>query len=119
MGNTLNYYRDMKETLLDQRKKRIGRNDFKRSMNAKRDTDRVSVLLLAAAIVFLFSSTLSSNEELHEESTTWKQECTRYFQFREPRIVYYREYAPTVWCSIESQKILKGEIPFDYKKDTR
>ena len=119
MGNTPNYYRDMKETLLDQRKKRIGRNDFKRSMNAKRDTDRVSVLLLAAAIVFLFSSTLSSNEELHEESTTWKQECTRYFQFREPRIVYYREYAPTVWCSIESQKILKGEIPFDYKKDTR
>ena len=40
MGNTLNYYRDMKETLLDQRKKRIGRNDFKRSMAAKRDAER-------------------------------------------------------------------------------
>ena len=74
MSNTPNYYRDMKETLLDQRKKRIGRNDFKRSMAAKRDAERASLVCLAAAIIFLLSSTLAANEELHEESTNWKQE---------------------------------------------
>ena len=64
MSNTPNYYRDMKETLLDQRKKRIGRNDFKRSMNAKRDTDRVSLLLLGAAIIFVLGSTVSADERI-------------------------------------------------------
>ena len=108
------------ETLLDQRKKRIGRNDFKRSRTARRDTDRVSFLLLGAAILFVLSSTLSATESnLYLESTTWKKECQRYFFFKDPRIVYYKEYAPTVWCSIESQKILKGEVPFNYKKDTK
>ena len=119
MGNTLNYYRVMKETLLDQRKKRIGPNDFKRNRRAKRDNDRVSLFLLGAVIVFLFSSTLSSNEGLYEEASVWKSDCQRYFLFKEPRIVYYKEYTPTVWCSIESQKILKGEFQFNYKKDTR
>ena len=104
------------ETLLDQRKKRIGPNDYKRNMRAKRSSDRATFVVLAAAILFLFSSTLSAS---HEDATVWKKECQRYFLFKEPRIVYYKDYAPTVWCSIESQKILKGEIPFDYKNDTQ
>tara|TARA_Y100001963_G_scaffold99884_2_gene137490 strand:+ start:111 stop:515 length:405 start_codon:yes stop_codon:yes gene_type:complete len=134
MGNTLNYYRDMKETLLDQRKKRIGRNDFKRSMNAKRDTDRVSLLLLGAAIIFVLGSTVSADERIPSSNyedvldieprtspraESWKRNCIKYFQFREPRIVVYKDLAPTVWCMVESQKILRGEIPFDYKKDTK
>ena len=118
MGNTLNYYRVMKETLLDQRKKRIGPKDFKRNRRAHRDNDRVSLFLLGAVVLFLFSATLTS-KELHTEASVWKKECQRHFLFKEPRIVYYKDYAPTVWCSIESQKILKGEIPFDYKNDTR
>ena len=118
MGNTLNYYRVMKETLLDQGKKRIGPNDYKRNMRAKRSTDRATLFVLAATVIFLFSSTLVANT-LREEASVWKSDCQRYFLFKEPRIVYYKDYAPTVWCSIESQKILKGEIPFDYKKDTR
>ena len=119
MGSTLNYYRDMKETLLDQRKRRLGPNDHKRSRRAKRDNDRVSLLLLLLAMVFVLSNTVGASEQLHIDSTNWKKECIRYFQFKEPRIVYYRDYAPTVWCSIESQKILKGQTPFDYKKDIR
>ena len=119
MGNTLNYYRVMKETLLNQRKKRIGRNDFKRHQRAQRDNDRMSLVLLGAVVLFIFSATLSANEELFTDSNSWKKECQRYFHFKSPRIVYYKDYAPTVWCSIESQKILKGEVPFNYKKDTK
>ena len=128
----------MKETLLDQRKKRIGPNDFKRSRRAKRDTDRVSVLLLGAAILFVLSSTLSADisstthrdvvmhDRLHDiepitspRAQAWKKKCIRYFQFKEPRIVVYKDMRPRAWCIVESQKILKGEIPFDYRKDTR
>ena len=133
MGNTLNYYyRVMKETLLDQRKKRIGPNDYKRSRRAKRDTDRVSLLLLGAAILFVLSSTLSAErdrygfDELNSiepitspRAESWKRKCVRYFQFKEPRIVVYKDMAPTVWCMVESQKILRGQIPFDYRKDTK
>ena len=109
-----------KESLQEQRKNRIGRNDFRRNMRAKRDNERGSLVLLGAAVLFLFSATLSGqSEELHAEALVWKKECQRYFFFKDPRIVYYKEYAPTVWCSIESQKILKGEVPFNYKKDTR
>ena len=48
-----------------------------------------------------------------------KDEKIRYFQFKEPRIIVYKDLAPTVWCIIESRKILRGEIPFNYKKDTK
>ena len=121
MGNTLNYYRDMKqESIQEQRKNRIGRNDFKRNMRANRQNDRALLVVGAAVVLFLFSATLAAqSEEDFIEAQTWKKECQRYFQFKEPRIVYYKDYAPTVWCSIESQKILKGKIPFDYKKDIR
>ena len=133
MGNTLNYYRVMKETLLDQRKKRIGPNDFKRNMRAKRSSDRATLFVLAATVIFLFSSTLSAGErdrygfdELNSiepitspRAQAWKKKCIRYFQFKEPRIVVYKDMAPTVWCMVESRKILRGEIPFNYKKDTR
>ena len=135
MGNTLNYYRVMKETLLDQRKKRIGPNDFKRNMRAKRSSDRATLFVLAATILFLFSSTLSADipsttaQEIDRlnsiepitspRAQAWKKKCIRHFQFKEPRIVRYKDMAPTVWCIIESRKILKGEIPFNYKKDTR
>ena len=106
------------ETLLDQRKKRIGPNDYKRNMRAKRSSDRATLFVLAATILFLFSATLTS-KELNTDAFVWKKECQRYFFFKDPRIVYYKDYAPIVWCSIESQKILKGEIPFDYKNDTQ
>ena len=33
--------------------------------------------------------------------------------------LYNKDLAPTVWCMVESRKILRGEIPFNYKKDTR
>jgi hypothetical protein len=104
------------ETLLDQRKRRIGPNDYKRNMRAKRSSDRATLIVLAAAVLFLFSSTLSASQE---DATVWKKECQRYFLFKEPRIVYYKDHTPTVWCSIESQKILKGETTFDYKNDTQ
>ena len=134
MGNTLNYYRDMKQTLLDQRKKRIGPNDFKRSRRAKRDTDRVSLLLLGAAILFVLSSTISADESIPSpdfvdvldieprtspRAESWKRECIRYFTFKTPRIVVYKDMDPPVWCAVESKKILRGEIPFDYRKDTK
>ena len=120
MGNTLNYYRVMKKTLLEQRKKRIGPNDFKRNRRAQRDNDRMSLVLLGATVLFIFSATLSAQSEGDFiEAQAWKKECQRYFHFKAPRIVYYKDYAPIVWCSIESQKILKGKIPFDYKKDIR
>ena len=132
MGNTLNYYRVMKETLLAQRKKRIGPNDYKRSKRAKRDNDRVSLVLLGAAILFVLSSTISADVTYTSTKSfldiepitspraeSWKRKCVRYFQFREPRIVVYKDMAPTVWCIVESQKILRGEIPFDYRKDTK
>jgi len=106
------------ETLLDQRKKRIGPNDYKRNMRAKRSSDRATMFVLAATILFLFSATLTS-KELNTDALVWKKECQKYFFFKEPRIVYYKDYVPIVWCSIESQKILKGEIPFDYKNDTQ
>ena len=120
MSNTPNYYIDMKETLQEQRKNRIGRNDFKRNMRANRQNNRAILRVAAAAVLFLFSATLSAQSEGDFiEAQAWKKECQRYFHFKAPRIVYYKDYAPIVWCSIESQKILKGKIPFDYKKDIR
>ena len=108
------------ETLQEQRKNRIGRNDFKRNMRANRQNNRAMLFVATAAVLFLFSATISAqSEELYAEASVWKKECQRYFFFKDPRIVYYKEYAPTVWCSIESQKILKGEVPFNYKKDTK
>ena len=111
-----------KETLQEQRKNRIGKNDFRRNMRANRSNNRAMLFVAAAAVLFLFSATMSAqniSEETFIESQAWKKECQRYFFFKEPRIVYYKEHAPTVWCSIESQKILKGEVPFNYKKDTK
>ena len=109
-----------KESLQEQRKNRIGRNDFRRNMRANRQNNRAMLFVAAATVLFLFSATISAqSEELHAEALVWKKECQRYFFFKDPRIVYYKEYAPTVWCSIESQKILIGEVPFNYKKDTR
>ena len=116
------------ETLQEQRKKRIGRNDFKRNMRANRQNNRAILCVAAAAVLFLFSATLSADEGYTSadiepitsvRAESWKKKCIRYFQFREPRIVVYKDMAPTVWCIVESQKILKGEIPLDYKKDTR
>ena len=79
-----------KESLQEQRKNRIGRNDFRRNMRAKRDNERGSLVLLGAAVLFLFSATLSGqSEELHAEALVWKKECQRYFFFKDPRIVYY------------------------------
>ena len=109
-----------KESLQEQRKNRIGRNDFRRNMRANRQNNRAMLFVAAAAVLFLFSATISAqSEELHAEASVWKKECQRYFFFKDPRVVYYRDYAPTVWCSIESQQILKGEIPFNYKNDTQ
>ena len=111
-----------KETLQEQRKNRIGKNDFRRNMRANRSNNRGMLFVAAAAVLFLFSATITAqniSEEKFIESQAWKKECQRYFFFKEPRIVYYKEHAPTVWCSIESQKILKGEVPFNYKKDTK
>ena len=62
MSNTPNYYIDMKETLQEQRKNRIGRNDFKRNMRANRQNNRAILCVAAAAVLFLFSATLSADE---------------------------------------------------------
>jgi hypothetical protein len=76
---------------------------------------------LAAAVLIFISMGLTANptEEQYIEAKAWKVECQKYFRFREPRVIFYRDYTPMVWCSIESRKILKGITPFDYKKDTR
>ena len=104
------------ETLQEQRKKRIGRNDFKRNMRANRQNNRAILCVAAAAVLFLFSATLSADEGYTSvdidpmtspRAESWKKKCIRYFQFREPRIVVYKDMAPTVWCIVESQKILK------------
>jgi|TARA_Y100000780_G_scaffold218481_1_gene223559 hypothetical protein len=116
------------ETLQEQRKNRIGRNDFKRNMRANRQNNRAILCVAAAAVLFLFSATLSADEGYTSvdidpmtspRAESWKKKCIRYFQFKEPRIIVYKDLAPTVWCMIESRKILRGEIPFNYKKDTR
>ena len=76
---------------------------------------------MAAVILIFISMSLASTptDEQYTEAKAWKGECQKYFRFREPRVIFYRDYTPMVWCSIEAQKILKGIIPFDYKKDTR
>ena len=116
------------ETLQEQRKNRIGKNDFRRNMRANRQNNRAMFVVAAAAVFFLFSATLSADEGYTSvdiepitspRAESWKKKCIRYFQFKEPRIVLYKDLAPTVWCMVESRKILRGEIPFDYKKDTR
>ena len=48
----------MKESLTDQRKKRIGPNDVRRNRRAKRQTDVVTFLLLVFVILFVFTSTV-------------------------------------------------------------
>ena len=76
---------------------------------------------MAAVILIFISMSLASNptDEQYTEAKAWKGECQKYFRFREPRVIFYRDYTPMVWCAIESQKILKKLIPFNYKKDTR
>ena len=76
---------------------------------------------MAAVILIFISMSLASNptDEQYTEAKVWKKECQRYFRFREPRIIFYRDYTPMVWCAIESQKIIKGIKPFNYKRDTR
>ena len=76
---------------------------------------------MAAVILIFISMSLASNptDEQYTEAKAWKGECQKYFRFREPRVIFYRDYTPMVWCSIEAQTNLKGIIPFDYKKDTR
>ena len=76
---------------------------------------------MAAVILIFISMSLASNptDEQYTEAKAWKVECQKYFRFREPRVIFYRDYTPMVWCSIEAQKILKGIILFNYKKDTR
>ena len=65
----------------------------------------LGIIPYMAAVILLFIS--------------MKGECQKYFRFREPRVIFYKDYTPMVWCAIEAQKILKGIIPFDYKKDTK
>ena len=75
---------------------------------------------MAAVILIFVSMSLASNptDEQYTEAKAWKGECQKYFRFREPRVIFYKDYTPMVWCAIEAQKILKGITPFDYKKDT-
>lgn len=75
--------------------------------------------LVAVLLMFAGLALAADTQEQREEASAWKKECQRYFRFREPRVVFYRDYSPMVWCSIESQKIIKGIEPFDYKKDLR
>lgn len=76
---------------------------------------------MAAVILIFISMTVASSsiDEQYIEAKVWKGECQKYFFFGRPRVIFYKDYIPTVWCAIESQKILKGINPFDYKKDTR
>ena len=82
----------------------------------------LGVLPYMAAVILIFVSmglTANPTDKQYTGAKVWKKECQRYFRFREPRIIFYRDYTPMVWCAIESQKILKKLIPFNYKKDTR
>jgi len=76
---------------------------------------------LAIVVLIFVSMSLASepSDKQYTEATAWKGECQRYFRFRAPLVIFYRDYAPTVWCAVEAQKILKEIIPFDYKLDTR
>lgn len=76
---------------------------------------------LAIVVLIFVSMSLASepSDKQYTEATAWKGECQRYFRFRAPLVIFYRDYTPTVWCAVEAQKILKEIIPFDYKLDTR
>jgi hypothetical protein len=69
-----------KESLQEQRRNRIGRNDFRRNMRASRQNNRAMFFVAAAAVLFLFSASLSAqniSEETFIESQAWKKECQR------------------------------------------
>ena len=85
----------------------------------KSSTKSIVLILPYILLVIGMFVSLALTADTRDDAGIWKKECQRYFFFKDPRIVYYKEYAPTVWCSIESQKILKGEVPFNYKKDTK
>ena len=76
---------------------------------------------LAIVVLIFVSMSLASepSDKQYTEATAWKGECQRYFRFRAPLVIFYRDYTPTVWCAVEAQKILKEITPFDYKLDTR
>ena len=79
----------------------------------------VMILPYILLVIGMFVSIALTADDTIDEAGVWKKECQRYFFFKEPRIVYYRDYVPVVWCAIESQKIIQGLLPFDYKKDTK
>ena len=82
----------------------------------------IGIIPYMAAVILIFVSmglTANPTDKQYTGAKVWKKECQRYFRFREPRIVFYRDYTPMVWCAIESRKVIRGIKPFNYKKDTR
>jgi hypothetical protein len=82
----------------------------------------LGILPYFAVVILIFVSMSLASEpsnKQYTEAKVWEGECQRYFRFRAPSILLYRDYAPTVWCSVEAQKILREIIPWDYLKDTR
>lgn len=79
----------------------------------------IPILLFVIAIFFSLALVANQEDEMLDQAIEWKQECQKYFLFRTPQVVYYKNYTPNYWCVIESQKIKRGQVPFDYKKDLR
>ena len=78
----------------------------------------IAIIPIMLFVIGIFVS-LALTADTVDDAGVWKKECQKYFFFKEPQIVYYKDYIPTVWCAIESQKIIQGLVPFDYRKDTK
>ena len=85
----------------------------------KSSTKSIVLILPYILLVIGMFVSLALTADTRDDAGIWKKECQRYFFFKDPQIVYYRDYIPLVWCAIESQKIIKGLVPFDYEKDTK
>ena len=78
----------------------------------------IMILPYILLVIGMFVSIVLTPDTI-DDAKEWKVECQKYFLFRTPQVVYYRDYVPQVWCAIESQKVKNGLKPFDYRKDLR
>ena len=79
----------------------------------------IPILLFVIGMFISLALVANQDDEMLDQAMEWKKECHKYFLFRTPQIVYYKDYTPIIWCTVESQKIKHGQIPFDYKKDLK
>ena len=79
----------------------------------------IPILLLVIGLFISLALVANQDDEMLDQAMEWKKECQKYFFFKTPQIVYYKDYIPIIWCAVESQKIKQGLKPFDYKKDLK